>query len=137
MKKRLLGIDYGEVRIGIAVTDPLGIFAYPLVTLNNDKNLFVELKKIISEYDVEKIILGFPVKENNEKTKLTEKIEKFKNKLEQEFQILVEFIDERYSSAIASERILQSVKSKKKRRNKGLIDQNAAAVFLQDFLDSK
>lgn len=137
MNKRLLGIDYGEVRIGIAISDPLGIFAYPLVTLKNDKNLFQELKKIIDEYNIEKIILGFPLKEDNSNSALTEKIQKFKKSLEQEFQIFVEFIDERYSSSIAKERVIMSVKSKKKRRDKGLIDKNAAAVFLQDFLDSK
>jgi len=137
MEKRLLGIDYGEVRIGIAISDPLGIFAYPLTTLLNSIKFINELKKIIIDYSVEKIILGFPLKENGERSILTDKIKMFKSKLEQEFQIPVEFTDERYSSEIAKSRILETVKSKKKRRNKSLVDQNAAAVFLQDYIDKK
>jgi putative Holliday junction resolvase len=137
MEKRLIGIDYGEVRIGVAISDPLNIFAYPLATLMNSDKFFSDLKKLLNDYSIEKIILGFPLKENGEPSLLAGKIEKFKIKLEQEFQIPVEFTDERYSSDIAKSRIIESVKSKKKRRDKGLLDKNAAAVLLQDYMDQK
>lgn len=132
---RILGIDYGEVRIGLALTDPLGIIAYPLITIKNDSKAILEIKKVISEYGVEKIVLGYPLKENGEETKLSKKIIIYKQILEKEFGLSVELFDERYSSEIAKQRIIETVPSKKKRRNKSLIDKNAAAVILQDYLE--
>ncbi len=134
-RKRIIAIDFGEKRIGVAVSDPLRIFAIPLVTLKNDKNFFRELKNLFEQYAVEKILLGYPLKENNEKSSVADKVEAFGKKLSKEFKDLpVEYVDERYSSAIASRQIIESVKSKKKRRDKSLIDKNAAAVILEDYL---
>lgn len=132
---RILGIDYGEVRIGLALTDPLGIIAYPLITIKNDSKAILEIKKVISEYGVEKIVLGYPLKENGEETKLSKKIIIYKQILEKELGLSVELFDERYSSEIAKQRIIETVPSKKKRRDKSLIDKNAAAVILQDYLE--
>ena len=136
-EQRLLAIDYGEKRIGLAVTDPLNIFAYPLVTLSNDSNFQAQLKKIIDEYHVVKILLGYPLKESGAKSKISIFIEKFKEDLEKNTGLPVEFVDERYSSEIAKQRIIETVPSKKKRRNKSLIDKNAAAVLLEDYISSK
>ncbi len=136
-KKRILAIDYGHVRVGIAISDPLGIFSYPLVTLKNDNNLIKSILKIIEEYEIEKIILGYPLKENGEKSTSTQLVDKFKLKFESKTNIPVILFDERYSSAIAKEKILESVKSKKKRKNKELIDKYAAAVILEDFLNEQ
>ena len=61
-EERILAIDYGTKRIGLAITDPLKIFAYPLITLPNDSKFIMQLKKIIAEYHVVKIILGYPLK---------------------------------------------------------------------------
>lgn len=132
---RILGIDYGLVRIGLALTDPLGIFAYPLVTILNNMSTIHEIKKIIEEYKVEKIVLGYPLKENGQRTSISDKIKKFQKSLEKEFQLPVILSDERYSSAIAKQRIIETVKSKKKRKDKSLIDKNAAAIILQDYLE--
>lgn len=136
MEKRILAIDYGLKRVGLAITDPLNMFAYPLTTLLNDKNFWRELKKIVGQYDVSEIVLGYPLKENGDKTDVTDDIVEFKEKLREEFSLEVHFIDERYSSDIAKQRVLESVSSKKKRRNKELVDQNAAAVLLEDYLKS-
>jgi putative Holliday junction resolvase len=137
-RKRIIAIDFGEKRIGIAVSDPLRMFAVPLVTLFNDKNFFRELKKLFEQYSVEKILLGYPLKENNEKSSVADKVEAFRKKLSKEFkEIPIEYVDERYSSAIASQQIIASVKSKKKRRDKSLIDKTAAAVILEDYLRSE
>ena len=135
--KRYLAIDYGEKRVGIAITDPLKMFAYPLVTIKNDKNFWSELNKIFAEYEIEIIVLGYPLKENGEHSKSTEMVEKFYDKLVKKTSIVIEYFDERYSSMIAKEKILQSVSSRKKRRDKSLIDKNAAAVILNDFMQSK
>ncbi|MBI1931405.1 MAG: Holliday junction resolvase RuvX [Ignavibacteriales bacterium] len=132
--ERILAIDYGEKRIGFAISDPLKIFAIPLVTLENDHALLNKIKKMFDEYNFTKIIIGYPLKEDGTKTKLTEDVEKFKIVVENQFKIPVEFVDERYSSAIAWEHIKTSVNSKKKRKDKSLIDRKAAAVILEDYL---
>lgn len=133
-EERILAIDYGEKRIGLAVTDPLNIFAYPLVTLENNKNLWLELEKIIRDYHVKKIILGNPLKESGAESRIFPLIKKFKEEIEKKFQLPVELVDERYSSLIAKKRIIESVPSKKKRKEKGLLDKNSAAVLLEDYL---
>ena len=135
-QKRLLGIDYGEKRVGIAVTDPLRMFAYPLKTILNDSKFWENLKSVFEEFEVETIVLGYPLKENGERSSSTELVEKFKDELGKIIKLPIVFSDERYSSVIAQQQILESVTSRKKRRNKGLIDQNAAAVILQEYLDS-
>ncbi len=133
---RILAIDYGKKRIGIAVSDPLNLFAIPLVTLSNDNNFFNELGKIISEKNVGKIVLGFPEREDGSKASIAGEIEKFKETLEKKTGLVVVLFDERYSSSIAWERIIQTVPSKKKRRDKSRIDRGAAAVILEDYLNS-
>ncbi len=132
--ERILAIDYGEKRIGIAITDPLKMFSIPLTTLNNNSNLWIDFEKIFNQYNIQEIVIGYPVNEDGSKTKLTEEIEKFSRKLKSKFKKEINFIDERYSSSIAWEHIKEGVISKKKRRNKALIDMNAAAVILEDFL---
>ena len=79
-------------------------------------------------------ILGYPLKENGEKSDSTLAVEKFKRELEKKTKLEVILFDERYSSEIAKERIIESVKSKKKRRSKELVDMYAAAVILEDYM---
>ncbi len=135
-EERTLAIDYGTKRIGLAVTDPLNIFAYPLITLPNDSKFLERLKKIINEYHIVKIILGYPLKESGAESTSSQSVLKFKTELENKIDLQIELIDERYSSSIARERIIQSVRSKKKRRDKSLLDKNAAAVVLEDYLNT-
>lgn len=135
-EKRILAIDYGSKRIGIAITDPLNIFAYPLITLTNDNKFFDNLKKILTQYIVVKILIGSPLKENGEESVTSQSVNKFIEELKKHVQIEVELVDERYSSEIARQRVIESVVSKKKRRDKSLIDKNAAAVILEDYLKS-
>ncbi len=133
-KNRILGIDYGTVRIGLAITDPLGMFAYPLTTLKNDSTLWSKLRDIKREYSVKEVVLGYPLKENGEVSSSTLAVEKFKNMLEDKLKVTVHLIDERYSSELAKDRILQTTVSKKKRRDKNLVDKHAAAIILEDYL---
>lgn len=135
-EKRILAIDYGSKRIGIAITDPLNIIAYPLITLTNDNKFFDNLKKILLQYKVVKILIGSPLKENGEESVTSQSVNKFIEELKKNVQIEIELVDERYSSEIARQRVIESVVSKKKRRDKSLIDKNAAAVILEDYLKS-
>jgi len=132
---RILAIDYGIKRVGFAITDPLRLFAYPLMTINRDKYFWDKFEQLFKDYQIELIVLGYPLKEDGSRSSSTELIEKFKIELEKRKSIKIELVDERYSSSIAKERILESVPSKKKRRNKSLVDMNAAAVILQDYLE--
>ncbi len=134
---RILSIDYGEKRIGIAVTDPLKIIALPLTSFANDKFLWDALNNIFDEYSVSEIVLGYPLKENGEKSNVTELVEKFKFDLEKRTKAKIILLDERYTSKIASQRILESVKSKKKRKDKARIDEQAALILLQDYLNRR
>ncbi|MBU1100982.1 MAG: Holliday junction resolvase RuvX [Bacteroidetes bacterium] len=132
---RLLGVDYGEKRVGIAITDPLMMFASPLKTINNDQRFWEEFLLLFDEYQITKIVLGYPLKESGEASSSTRLVEKFRAELEKRVKVPIEYSDERYSSDIAMQRIIESVPSKKKRRDKGLVDKNAAAIILQDYLD--
>jgi putative pre-16S rRNA nuclease len=131
---RILAIDYGKKRIGLALSDPLLTFAYPFKTISNSVNLWKELTDLIKEKEVVKIILGYPLKVDGGFSTITDEVIKFKRSLEQRVNCEILFRDERYTSLIAKERILQSVTKKSKRREKGLIDQNSAAILLQDYL---
>lgn len=133
-ENRILAIDYGEKRIGLAITDPLNLFAYPLITLKNDNEFWKNFDKIFTEYKISKIILGFPLKESGSESALAKTITKFKDTVEKKYSISIQLVDERYSSKIAEQRIIESVSSKKKRMDKSLLDKNAAAVMLEDYL---
>ncbi len=135
-KKRIICIDFGLKRIGIAITDPLRMFASPLITIENNSNFWKEFLKLFDDYSIEIVVLGYPLKESGEKSDTTLLVEKFREELEKKIKIPIEYFDERYSSDIAKKNILESVSSKKKRRDKSLIDKNAASVILQDYLDS-
>ena len=135
--KRILAIDYGLKRIGLALSDPLKIFSYAYKTVPNNAEFFDELAQIISEQNIEKIILGLPLKESGEDALLTQEVKKLKEILEIKFKLGVILFDERYSSVIASEHISQSVLKKSKRKDKNLLDKEAAAIILHDYLNEK
>lgn len=133
--ERILAIDFGEKRIGLAISDPFKIFSIPLKTLSNNKNFWEHIKQIIIENNVFKIVLGYPLNENGTKSFITQKVEKFKDELEKKTKLAVTLYDERYSSEIAQNVIISTIKSKKKRQDKSLLDMRAAAVILQDYLN--
>jgi len=129
-----MGIDYGESRIGLALSDPLFTFAYSYKTIKNDKDLWKNIATIIDRKSVTRIVLGMPDAERNKS--LAAKIISFKKKLENKFSVEVITWNEEFTSAIAQERVIQSVTKKKKRKDKGLIDSNAAAIILEEYLNS-
>lgn len=132
-----LSIDYGKKRVGLALSDPTKIFSYPFKTITNDKNIFLILQSIIKEKNIEKIILGNPLSDSGAASKIFDEILAFKKKLEIFFKGEIILWDESYSSEIAKELIVLSVPKKSKRRQKGIIDKNAAAIFLQEYIDNQ
>ena len=136
-EKRFVGIDFGIKRIGVAVSDPLGWFATPLATIENNPDFWKKFFNLLRDYNIEAFVVGYPLKESGEVSAIIEEVDKFIQRLEKKFRLPVIKVDERYSSSIAERQILESVKSKKKRRDKGLVDRNAAAIILKDFLEER
>ncbi|MCW9066742.1 MAG: Holliday junction resolvase RuvX [Ignavibacteriaceae bacterium] len=134
---RIMGIDYGEKRIGIALSDPLLIFAYPFITLQNDLSFLKSLSKIIYEKNIDKVILGLPSSNYKSSAELSKKVQKLKQEIETNFKIEVILWDEEFSSAMAKQKVIESVTKKSKRRNKDLLDKHSAAIILQEYLDTK
>lgn len=133
-RKRVLAIDYGSKRIGIAISDPLCLFPSITITIPNDKNFFSEILNLIQEKNVNKIILGYPFDDNGVTSVLGKEILKFKTRLENILKIKIDLWDEHLTSKMASSRIISSVTRKSKRRNKSLVDAHAAAIILEEYL---
>ena len=132
-----MGIDFGEKRIGISLSDPLQTFAYPYKTIQNDHSLFKNLSDIIHEKNIVKVILGLPSSKFKSSAAISDLVKKLKSQIESSFKIDVILWDEEYSSVLAKAKVIESVTKKSKRKNKELIDQHSAAIILQEYLDSK
>lgn len=131
---KLLSLDIGEKRIGVATTDALSKIVYGLTIIvrkNRDKDL-LEIKKIIDLYKAEKVIVGIPLTDDNRVSKQGEKIVRFANRLKKKISIPVILWDERYSSREAAEILIKRCESVD-----DSIDRVAASVILQRYLDAK
>ena len=133
---RVMALDFGMKRIGVALSDQLKMFAYAHTTVNNDEKAFNILFEIIKEKFVSEIVLGIPNEHRISKTSIVENIKKFKSELEQRFGLRVILWDETFTSSIAQQRVIESVNKKQKRKNKELLDMHSAAIILQEYLDS-
>ncbi len=132
---RTLALDWGTVRIGAAVSDPDGKIAFPLDKFIESKNGVAEIKKIVDELEVEKILLGQPKNLSGGDTQTTDLVEKFRQDLGLEVPCPIEYIDERFSSVGAAKTLgNQGLKEKSQR---GLVDNLAAQQLLQSYLDAK
>lgn len=139
---KYLAIDHGEKRIGIAISDFDKSIAFPRDHLINDSKLFQKILVLIKEEAIEKIILGYPINLNSEKTPQTLKVEDFKTDLEKflsanQVNTQVILFDERLTSAMAESYISGMGLKKSKRQEKGLIDSISAQVLLQSYLDKE
>ncbi len=132
---RILGLDFGEKRIGLALSDPTKTLASPLPTLPNNKLTLDKIVDLIKKNDVVQVIIGYPLNMDGTKSKICELVDKFVNDLKSKTEIEVILRDERLTSFIAYKQIIESVKSKKKRQEKALIDQFSARLILQEYLD--
>jgi putative holliday junction resolvase len=132
---RVIGLDWGTVRIGIAMSDEDQKLAFPLQHTLEASTAIDDIQHMIEEYGVDKVIMGMPVSLKGEDTGSTEKAKKFAQKLQERIKMDVEFIDERFSS-VASTHALheQGVKEEEQRHIK---DNIAAALMLQQYLDTK
>lgn len=132
---RILGIDFGIKRIGLALSDPSNTLASPLPTIQNDKKAIEKIVEIIDKNNVDKIVIGYPLNMNGTKSSICELVDKFVEKLSSKTDKEIIKRDERLTSYIAQQQILESVKSKKKRQDKSLLDQFSARIILQEYLD--
>lgn len=137
-KNRILGIDFGRARIGLSISDPLGIIATPYATLRNDNAVWERLKEIIAQETVSLLVIGMPTTLRGEKSAKVKEVDAFVDRLKSETGLEVVPFDERYSTSIA-QRTLIDMNTKKKDRNakNGTLDSMAAAIILQDYLDSR
>ena len=133
---RILAIDYGTKRTGIAVTDEMQIIASGLTTVDT-KDLLVFLKGYAETEQVEKFVVGEPKQMDNTASESEVHIQKFLEKLAKELpQIPVERVDERFTSKMAFQTMIDGGLKKKQRQNKALIDEISATLILQSYLAS-
>lgn len=133
---RILALDYGKKRTGIAVSDPLKIIARGLETVDT-KELIGYLKAYMKEEEVEKIIIGYPLNFDDTPTDATPLVDKFIGKYKNVFpELEIEKVDERMTSSMASKAMVEMGMKKKDRRKKEMIDTIAATIMLQEYLES-
>ncbi len=134
---RILGIDYGSVRIGLSVSDPMKIIAQGLTTIPNDERTIPKLVKIIEEQNVERIVVGKPLNLKGELGMKGEEVAQFIRHLSAAISVEIVQIDERFTSVMAQRSMVTMGTTKKQRKNnKGKVDEIAAAILLQSYLDS-
>ncbi|HTO16118.1 MAG TPA: Holliday junction resolvase RuvX [Edaphocola sp.] len=137
MKKRIIAIDYGKKRTGLALSDELGMLATGLKTVDTEK-LVWELKQIFEQFDVDTILLGYPKNLDGNPTDITAKVEKFATQAQKLFSDKKLMLwDERFTSKMAFQAMIDSGLKKSDRRNKALIDEMSARILLQGYLDGQ
>jgi len=132
---RILAIDYGLKKIGLALSDPLKIIAKPFKTIENNSYDFIleYLFNIIDEYSIKEIVIGLPITLKNSFSDQTSIVQKFINQLKEDLSIKITIVDERLSSIEAKKSLIyQGIKTG---HNKKEIDKTAAAIFLQSYLN--
>jgi putative holliday junction resolvase len=133
---RVLAIDYGMKRVGVAVTDPLKMIANSLTTVETIK-IMEFLADYFSKEVVECLVVGLPKQMNNQPSESMPSIEKFVEKFKAQFPTIpVNYVDERFTSKIAVQAMVQGGVKKKDRQNKALIDSVSATIILQSYLES-
>jgi putative Holliday junction resolvase len=134
---RILSIDYGRKRTGLAVTDPLQIIAGGLATVSTSE-LFDYLKAYIAREQVERIVIGEPRQPNGEPSENLPRVQQFVNRWRKAVpQVPIELYDERFTSVLAHQAMLQGGLKKKARQDKALVDEISATILLQDYMRRK
>lgn len=134
MNKRWLGLDLGHVRIGVALSDPLGVTAQPLTVLKSagTQKDIIAIGELVDQYDVNQVIVGLPLNMNGTESATTKKVREFTLKLSGRLNVPVLFLDERLTSKQAERLMIEGDSRRKDRRQK--IDKVAAALLLQSAL---
>ncbi len=133
---RVLAIDYGMSRTGIAVSDPTGLIAspYKVIPSRNYEKLLAGVEEVLREIAPEKVVLGYPGRTDGRKSDMCERVERFREELNSRFGVVAELVDEKYTTVIASQMLhAGGTKTKEQRKT---IDAAAAAVLLQGYLDA-
>lgn len=134
---RILCIDYGKKRSGIAVTDPLQIIATGLTTVDSE-GLIYWLKQYVKTEELEKVLIGYPLALDNTATDATPLVDKFIRNFKKVFpQLAIETIDEQFTSQMALAAMLAMGMKKKERQIKGNIDEMSATIMLQEYLQNQ
>ena len=134
---RILSVDYGKKRTGLAVTDPLQIIAGGLATVSTS-TLFDYLKDYISREPVERIIIGEPRQPNGEPSENLLRVQQFVNRWRKAVpEVPIEYYDERFTSVLAHQAMIDGGLRKKARQDKALVDEISATIILQDYMRSR
>lgn len=133
---RILGIDYGRVRVGIALSDPLNLIASGLTVLNNSPKLISEIGELIRRYGVGIVVVGLPLTLAGGKGEMALEVERFADELAASTGVRVVRSDERFSSRQAGRTMIEMGVPKKRRREKHRVDLMASAIILQHYLDT-
>jgi putative Holliday junction resolvase len=134
---RILSIDYGRKRTGLAVTDSLQIIASGLATVSTSE-LFDWLQAYIAKEPVERIVIGEPRQMNGEPSENLPRVQQFVNRWRKAVpQVPIEYYDERFTSALAHQAMLDGGLRKKARQNKALVDEISATIILEDYMRSR
>ena len=134
---RILAIDYGRNRTGIAVSDPLQLIANGLTTVPTHQLLTYILDYVAHE-QVERILVGLPKQMNNEASESMKYIEPFVRSLKKKLpEMPIEYVDERFTSVLAHHAMLEGGLKKKDRQDKALVDEISATIILRDYLESR
>ena len=134
---RILSIDYGKKRTGIAVTDPLQIIAGGLATVSTSE-LFEWLKAYLAKEAVERIIIGEPRQPNGQPSENLQRVQQFVNRWRKAMpEVPIEYFDERFTSVLAHQAMLDGGLKKKARQDKALVDEISATIILEDYLRSR
>lgn len=134
---RILAIDYGKKRSGVAVTDPLQLIAGGLTTLSTTE-LLAFIKQYVIKEPVERILVGLPKQMNNDASENMKRIEPFVNTLRKQLPTIpVTYVDERFTSVLAHRAMLDAGLKKKDRQNKALVDEISATIILQSYLETQ
>lgn len=131
---RILSIDYGKKRTGIAVTDPMQIIANGLATVSTSE-LFDYLKNYISQEEVERVIIGKPMQTNGQPSENLQRVVQFVNRWRKAVPAIpIEYVDERFTSVLAHQVMIDGGLRKKARQDKALVDRISATIMLEDYL---
>ena len=134
---RILSIDYGKKRTGLAVTDPLQIIANGLATVSTS-TLYDWLKDYVAREKVERIVIGEPRQTNGQPSENLARVQQFVNRWRKSMpQVPIEYFDERFTSVLAHQAMLDGGLKKKDRQNKSLVDEISATIILEDYLRSR
>jgi putative Holliday junction resolvase len=135
--KRIMAFDFGQKRTGIAVTDPLQIIASGLTTINSE-NLISFLNDYLKAESVERFVIGEPKSLDNKETHSSNLVKLYADQIQQHYpDIPITMIDERFTSKMAFQSMIDSGLGKKQRQNKALVDEISATIILQSYLNSQ